>query len=154
MVLRNVASREARETPSSSLFFSRSMSRRLCGVTDIRWLSSSKEGGHSSGRWPKSRVTAARVSVACVCRCVSLWCLELECVCVCVTHHTHISLTAFCITRGITSAMALAHASMCLSCFRHHIVKVYDLALSTHNNCNLYYASFSRSSDQRLADWA
>ena len=57
----------------------------------------------------------------------------MECVCVCVTHHTHISLTAFCITRGITSAMALAHASMCLSCFRHHIVKVYDLALSTLN---------------------
>ena len=60
------------------------------------------------------------------------WCLSM---CVCVTRvlwsHTHISLTAFCITRGITSAMALAHANMCLSCFRHHIVKVYDLALST-----------------------
>ena len=132
---------------------SRSISRRLCGVTDIRWLSSSKEGGHSSGRWPKSRVTAARVSVACVCRCVSL----VSRMCVCAVTHTHIRHIShrFLHNAGrITSAMALAHASMCLSCFRHHIVKVYDLALSTQHNCNLYYASLSRSSDQRLADWA
>ena len=134
---------------------SRSISRRLCGVTDIRWLSSSKEGGHSSGRWPKSRVTAARVSVACVCRCVSLVSLD---VCVCdksaVVTHTYLSHRFLHNAGRITSAMALAHANMCLSCFRHHIVKVYDLALSTQHNCNLYYASLSRSSDQRLADWA
>ena len=62
------------------------------------------------------------------------------CMCVCVTH-THIS-HRFLHNAGHNERDGSPYS------------KVYDLALSTQHDCNLYYASLSRSSDQRLADWA